>query len=175
MQIYTGADGKVDTKRVYEQLALTGKGRVELTNPVSTDGLRNLDGFCGFDVKDGEQVVDTDVDGETTCAPSATTTATCRSRRGRLQPRRQADEGRGRRRRTGKLEVSYTVKNISAVPKEVTFDDGKGGTITKTVDVPIPMVGSLTTVAAAVLHQRHLASRPTWPATARAAPSCPSR
>ena len=29
----------------------------------------------------------------------------------------------------------------------MSFDDGKGGTVTKTVDVPIPMVGSLTTTA----------------------------
>lgn len=48
---------------------------------------------------------------------------------------------------SGRLEVHYTVKNVTAVPQQVTFGDGKGGQVTKTVDVPIPMVGSLTTVA----------------------------
>ena len=32
----------------------------------------------------------------------------------------------------------------------MTFDDGKGGTVTKTVEVPIPMVGSLPLVAPAI-------------------------
>ena len=58
------ADGDIDTKRVYEQLALTGKGSVDLTNPIATSGLRNLDGFADFEVEDGEQLVNTDVDGE---------------------------------------------------------------------------------------------------------------
>ena len=42
------ADGDIDTKRVYEQLALTGKGNVDLANPIATAGLRNLDGFDGL-------------------------------------------------------------------------------------------------------------------------------
>jgi putative membrane protein len=48
---------------------------------------------------------------------------------------------------SGELEVAYTVKNITGQPQEVSFPDGSGGTTTETVDVPIPMVGSLTTVA----------------------------
>ena len=39
------------------------------------------------------------------------------------------------------------MKNVTGTDQEVTFPDGKGGTVTKTVEVPIPMVGSLTTVA----------------------------
>jgi putative membrane protein len=63
VQIYMDADGNVDTKRIYEQLSMTGKGSVNFGNPIEPDGLRNLDGFEGFDVKDGEQQVDMDVDG----------------------------------------------------------------------------------------------------------------
>ncbi|HEY0473029.1 MAG TPA: hypothetical protein VGD34_15255, partial [Kribbella sp.] len=44
--------GKVDSARVYEQLSFTGKGRAKVANPVSTNGLRNLDGFGGLSVKD---------------------------------------------------------------------------------------------------------------------------
>ena len=47
----------------------------------------------------------------------------------------------------GKLEVVYTVENVTGTPQDVSFPDGKGGTVTKTVDVPIPMVGSLSLVA----------------------------
>ena len=53
IQVYTDASGAVDTQRVYEQLAMTGNGTVDLQNPIETDGLRNLDGFGGFDVVDG--------------------------------------------------------------------------------------------------------------------------
>ena len=49
--------------------------------------------------------------------------------------------------KSGKLDVEYTVENVTGKSQEVTFDDGKGGTVTKTVDVPIPMVGSLSLVA----------------------------
>ena len=40
----------------------------------------------------------------------------------------------------------YTARNITAQPQEVTFPNGQGGTVSETIDIPIPMVGSLTTV-----------------------------
>ena len=43
VQVYTSPTGEVETKRIYEQLAVTGNGTVELQNPISTDGLRNLE------------------------------------------------------------------------------------------------------------------------------------
>jgi putative membrane protein len=64
VQVYTSPTGQVQTRRVYEQLALTGHGRVDLSNPVSTDHLRNLDGFSGFTVEDGRQVTVANVSGE---------------------------------------------------------------------------------------------------------------
>ena len=48
VQVYASANGTPDTKRVYEQLALSGKGNVDLSNPIATSGLRNLDGFGGL-------------------------------------------------------------------------------------------------------------------------------
>ena len=53
VQAYLDASGKVDVARVYEQVAMKGRGTVDLKNPVETQGLRNLDGFGGFDVQDG--------------------------------------------------------------------------------------------------------------------------
>ena len=64
VQAYLDATGKLDVARIYEQLALQGNGTVEVVNPVSTSNLRNLDGFSGFEVKDGAVVGTYTVDGE---------------------------------------------------------------------------------------------------------------
>ena len=148
VQVYVDADGKVGMQHVYEQLTLAGHGKADVVNPITTTGLRNLNGFSGVTVKDGKQVVDTTVDGEKQLR-------TVSNFHGKLpvklsisykldgKPVKAADiVGK-----SGHLEVSYTVENVSAVPTQLTFDDGKGGTVTKTVDVPIPMVGSLSTTA----------------------------
>lgn len=63
VQVLMDSAANVETKRVYEQLVLTGKGKADFENPISNNRLRNLDGFGGFDVKDGKQQVDTTVDG----------------------------------------------------------------------------------------------------------------
>lgn len=144
VQVYTSSTGEIQTRRVYEQLALTGHGTVDLSNPVSTDHLRNLDGFGGFTVKDGRQITRTTVDGDK-----------------RLRSVSNFDgklpldvsvayklDGRNVKPgdvvgKNGHLEVTYTVKNVTARPQQLTFDDGKGGSVTKTVPVPIPIVGSL--------------------------------
>lgn len=148
VQVYTDATGAIETQRIYEQLAVTGVGSVDLRNPIATEGLRNLDGFGGFDVEDGEQVSTMTVDGQQRLR-------TVSDYEGDLpldvqvryfldgEPVEPSDVVG----EDGALEVKYTVKNVTGVEQEVTFDDGNGGTVTKTVEVPIPMVGSLTTVA----------------------------
>jgi len=148
VQVYMTPDGDIDTKRVYEQLALTGKGKVDLTNPIATDGLRNLDGFEDFEVEDGEQLVQTDVDGEKKLRSVS-------DYNGGLPLDIDVDyELDGRTVKpgdlvgeSGKLEVTFNVENVTGKMQEVEVPDGKGGTISKTVEVPIPMVGSLTSVA----------------------------
>ena len=148
VQVYTDATGAIDTKRIYEQLAMTGNGSVDLRNPIETDGLRNLEGFGGFDVEEGQQVTSMDVDGKESLR-------TVSNYGGDLpldvsvryfldgEPVEPGDVVG----ESGELEVRFTVKNVTGAQQEVTFDDGNGGTVTKTVEVPIPMVGSLTTVA----------------------------
>jgi putative membrane protein len=148
VQSYTSPTGEVESSRVYEQLALTGNGSVDLRNPVSTDGLRNLDGFGGWEVADGEQVATVDVDGEERLRSvsdfdgdlpiGVQVVYTLDGER--VEPGDVVGE-------SGKLEVQYTVENRTAEPQEVSFPDGNGGTVTRTVDVPIPIVGSLTTTA----------------------------
>lgn len=147
VQVYTSPSGEVETRRVYEQLMLEGRGTVEVSNPVSTDGLRNLDGFGDYEIVDGEQVTTAYVDGtmktrsvsdfEGDLPLSLAISYTLDG--DEIDPEDLVG-------RSGHLEVSYTVTNVSGEPTEVSYSDGRGGTITETVDVPIPMVGSLTTV-----------------------------
>ena len=146
VQAYLDATGKVDVARVYEQVAMKGRGTVELANPVETQNLRNLDGFSGFDVKDGAMVGRFDVDGEQRLRSVSDFTkklpleveATYTLDGKPIAP----DDVLGR---SGHLEVRYTVKNVTGLPKVVTFDDGTGHNTSVTQSVVIPMVGSLAT------------------------------
>lgn len=146
VQVYVNPDGKLGMQHVYEQLVLTGHGKADVTNPVSTSGLRNLDGFGGVKVEDGKQVVDTTVDGQKALR-------TVSNFHGKLPLTLKISyklDGKPVKAsqivgKSGHLEVTYTVENVTGVPTALTFDDGKGGKVTKTVSVPIPMVGSLST------------------------------
>jgi putative membrane protein len=146
VQVYTDASGNVKTKRVYEQLAFTGTGTVDVSNPIETDGLRNLDSFGGVEVEGDEQIVSMEVDGEERLRSVSNfegdlpleVQVTYLLDGEQIDPSDVVGE-------SGTLEVLYTVRNITATPQEVTFDDGRGGTVTKTVDVPLPIVGSVTT------------------------------
>ncbi|GAA2478004.1 hypothetical protein [Terrabacter carboxydivorans] len=146
VQAYLDASGTVDVARVYEQVAMKGRGTVDLKNPVETQGLRNLDGFGGFDVKDGVMVGRYDVDGE-----QQLRTVSDYTKKLPLEVHatytldgKPAEPG-DLLGRSGHLEVSYTVKNVTATSQVVTFDDGTGHSTSATEDVVIPMVGSLTT------------------------------
>jgi putative membrane protein len=147
VQAYLDASGRLEVARVYDQIAMQGNGTVDLSNPVEPQGLRNLDGFAGFDVVDGNLVGSFTVDGDkrlrtvsdfTKKLPlevqvSYTLDGT------KVEP---GDVVGG----SGVLKVQYTVRNVTGLPKEVSFDDGTGTTVTATEDVVIPMVGSLSTV-----------------------------
>jgi len=146
VQVYVDPDGKLGMKHVYEQLTLAGHGKVDLANPIATDGLRNLNGFSGVTVKDGKQIVDTSVDGEQQLRTVSNYTGDLPIKLSiayKLDGKPvKASDIVGK---SGHLEVTYTVENVTGTPTQLTFDDGKGGTTTKTVDVPIPLVGSMST------------------------------
>ncbi|MGJ9412069.1 hypothetical protein ACHAAC_05090 [Aeromicrobium sp. CF4.19] len=147
VSVLMGADGEVDAQRVYDQLVLSGKGTVDVSNPVSTDGLRNLDGFSGWEVTDGAQRIKTDVDGEQKYRSVANydkdlpvsidVRYTLDGKK--VEPGDVVGE-------SGELEVSYTVTNETAEQQEVEYADGEGNTKTSLQAVVIPMVGSMTTV-----------------------------
>src|SRR6478736_1383336 len=146
VQAYLDATGKVDVARVYEQVAMKGRGTVDLQNPIETQGLRNLDGFSGFDVKDGVMVGSYDVDGEQQLRTVSdfTKKLPLEVQAAYLLDGQPVEPG-DLLGRSGHLEVRYTVKNVTGTPQVVTFDDGTGRSTSATQSVVIPMVGSLTT------------------------------
>lgn len=146
VQVYLDSSGKVDARRVYEQLVLRGDGKVTVTNPVSTQGLRNLDGFGSSTVKDGAQVATYDVDGvlRTRTVSDYTGELPLAVSVRYLLDGKEVEPGDviGA---DGLLEVAYTIKNRTLEKQDVTIPDGKGGTTTRSVDVAVPFAGSLTT------------------------------
>ena len=146
IQAHLDASGKVKDKRVYEQLAFTGQGSVDVANPVSTDGLRNLDGFGGFDVKDGKLITKVDVSGEKRLrtVSNFTKELPLKVEITYTLDGKQVKPGDvvGK---SGILEVHYKVTNVTGKSGSVSYDDGTGAQITKDEQVVIPMVGSLST------------------------------
>jgi len=147
VQVLMGADGKIDAQRVYEQLVLKGSGKVDIANPVSAKGLRNLDGFGGFDERDGQMRIKTTVDGSKKYRSVSDYTKDLPLKISisyeldgkKISPQDVVGK-------SGTLTVRYTVTNVTGQPQDVTFKDGDGKDETSQENVVIPMVGSLTTV-----------------------------
>ncbi|MGA9716321.1 MAG: hypothetical protein WBQ48_10865, partial [Aeromicrobium sp.] len=146
VQVLMDASGKIDAQRIYEQLVLRGTGNVDISNPVSTEGLRNLDGFGGFTVREDTMRVKTDVDGVkrlrsvsdyTKDLPVDVSVSYTLDGK-KVQPGDVVGK-------SGDLEVLYEVVNTTGVQQDVTFPDGKGVEQSRANSVVIPMVGSLTT------------------------------
>ena len=146
VQVLMDAAAKVQSKRVYEQVVLTGNGKVDIANPVSTDGLRNLDGFGGYDVRDGKVRVKTDVSGTKKYRsvsnfdkklPLDIWVAYFLNSK-EVKPGDVVGKD-------GELRVIYRVTNNTGVMQDVPFKDGHGKEKTSQESVVIPMVGTLTT------------------------------
>ena len=147
VQVLMDASGKIDAQRIYDQLELRGKGSVDISNPVSTKGLRNLDGFGGFDVRDGAIRVKSDVDGtkKFRSVSDYTEKLPVEVKVSYLLDGKKVEPGDvvGR---SGDLEVTYEVRNVTGQTEDVSFPDGKGDVQSRPNSVVVPMVGSLTTV-----------------------------
>ena len=137
--------GNVDVARVYDQIAIQGSGEVAYANPVSTVGLRNLDEFGGFTVEGEEIVESTSVDGQLRRRALSdfdldlpVTVAVSYALDG--QPIDASDlVGK-----TGNVEVTYRIENMTGAEEEITYPDGSGGKVTETAMVYDPFAGSLT-------------------------------
>lgn len=139
--------GKVDVARIFSQIQASGKGHVELADPTSTQALRNLDGFGAPSVRDGKAVYSFTVDGSKSFRTVAdfdkklpVTVEVTYTLDGK--PIAPADLAG----RSGTLEVTYHVKNTTAAPTEISYQDGHGKNVTETVDLVTPYVGQATIV-----------------------------
>ncbi|KQR16737.1 hypothetical protein [Cellulomonas sp. Leaf334] len=147
VQARLSATGSFQGARVYEQLALTGHGTATIANPVSTEGLRNLDGFGGYKVVDGKLVSTLSVDGERRERSLSdydkdlplTVEVTYTFDGETVQP--GAVVGKA-----GTLGVHYKVTNVTGKTQDVTYDDGTGTMATASAETVIPMIGQLVTV-----------------------------
>lgn len=146
VQAFLDATGKVTTARIYDQVAMQGKGTVDLRNPVSMEGLRNLDSFGGFETKDGAIVGTYTVDGQkrlravsdyTKKLPLSVSVSY-------LLDGKEVKPGDvvGK---SGLLQVQYTVKNLTGEKQVVKVPGVEGTGAEVSESVVIPMVGSLTT------------------------------
>ncbi|MBM9462682.1 hypothetical protein JL108_04415 [Aeromicrobium sp. YIM 150415] len=141
------ATGTVSSQRIYDQLIVTGDGSVDIENPVSTDGLRNLNGFGGPSVRDGKQRISTSVKGEKAYRSVADydgdlpvdVRAEYRLDGEKVKPGDVVGKD-------GTLEVTYSVRNMTGEQQEVTYTDGEGNEQTRTMAVVVPLVGSMSTV-----------------------------
>ncbi|NNG19360.1 hypothetical protein HJ590_07155 [Naumannella sp. ID2617S] len=147
VQAYLSPEGQVQEARIYEQIAMEGHGRVDLANPVATDGLRNLDGFGGVPVRDGRLTETQEVDG----SKRLRTVSNWDKEKLPLKVRATffldgrpvtAQELVGR---SGELEARYHVENVTGRDQTFVVDDGAGGKVTRTEKVVIPFVGQLQT------------------------------
>jgi len=146
VQARLDATGKQQEARVYEQLTFTGKGKSHISNPVSTKGLRNLDGFGGFTVADGALTTDVTVDGEQRLRtvsdldhPLPIGLSVVYTLDGKVV---SPGSVLGK---SGTLEVRYTVTNKTTRQDTVSYDDGTGKQVTTTAETVVPMIGQLVT------------------------------
>lgn len=138
--------GSSTSQRVYTQLNATGVGHANVTDPVGSSPLRNLDGFSAPPAAAGKVSYSLDVTGHTTVRTlqdytgklpieiSVATTLDGAS----VDPTKVVDK-------SGLLKVTYTVTNVSGRQQTVLVPDGHGGQQAKSINVPIPFVGTMAT------------------------------
>ena len=149
VQAYLTPTGEVKVARVYDQLTATGQGTVDIANPVNTDGLRDLEALGDVEVEDGKAVTKLEVDGEDRLRTVSSfdekdlpvTIKPTYELDGKVYDDPEDLVGK-----SGELKVTYRVENTTSEPTTITVQDGRGEDVEQTVDVPMPLVGSLVTV-----------------------------
>lgn len=146
VRVDLSAEGEKKVARLYSQLVVDGNGTVRVADPTATEDLRDLDGFSVPSTQDGKAVWDIDVEGRAVRRTLSTYTKDLPVTIGVTYTLdgKQVDPGDvvGK---SGTLRATYRVENVTGTPTAVTYKNGKGETITETVDVPVPLVGSFRT------------------------------
>jgi putative membrane protein len=140
--------GEAGTSRVYTQVSVEGSGSVDVVLPdQATGNLRNLEGF-GNPTVNGDTVTYT-VDGNADGIGARTVADSTAEQPVDVAVVYELDgepvEPRDVVGKSGTLTITYTVRNMTSMPEEITYFNGQGQAQTETVDVSVPMVGSLST------------------------------
>jgi putative membrane protein len=136
--------GDPDGALVYDQIAIQGTGSVAYENPVSTAGLRNLDTFGGFTVEGDSIVEETEVDGQVRRRSVSdfeldlpvSVSVVYRLDGQEIPPADLVGK-------SGEVDVSYRIENMTGAEEEITVLDGQGNEVTKSVTVYDPFAGTL--------------------------------
>jgi putative membrane protein len=147
VQVVADSTGKVTASRLLNQLEVTGDGHFVIVEPTATDGLRNLNGFSLPKVSDGKAIWDLSVHGKAqrrTVAnlPEEKLPLTVHASYTLDGQPIAAKDIVGK---SGLLNATYVVSNVSATPETITYRDGKGHLRYAIANVVMPIVGQLMT------------------------------
>jgi putative membrane protein len=138
--------GDAGASRVFTQLGVVGDGDVEVVLPdQATRGLRNIGGI-GRPQTDGDAVVwsvDATQEGALKRTVANNTAALPVSIDISYSLDGETVDPSDIVGRSGELTVTYDVRNLTSEPTEVQISDGEGNRTTETIDVAVPMVGTL--------------------------------
>ena len=132
--------------RIYEQLALTGQAGRARRTPSRPTGCATSTASAASTSRTASRSSTIRRRQERMRSVSDFDGRPAARRVGDVLPRRRGGPARRRRRRVRRPRGHVHVENVTGETQQVELDDGKGGTVTETVDVVVPMVGSLTTV-----------------------------
>lgn len=138
-------DGSLKNLRLVDQIRVFGVGNIVISDPTATEDFRNVIGAGDPEV--GEGVVEWRIAnlsgrqdfisaGVPDVEPGLSMLITYYVNGERVE----ASDVVGA---SGSVDITFDVSNTTAVPMEVTYEDGSGKTLTATEPVPIPMVAEL--------------------------------
>ena len=148
VQVELSPTGKVDVARLFSQLTVSGDGHYVISDPTSAKAWRNLDGFAKPRFDGGNAVWTIDVHGKTarrsvsevSSSKLPVTINAAYTLNGKsMKPKDLVGK-------SGTLGVTWTIENVTATPTPISFTDGHGKPVSKTVDLVTPYVGQLSTV-----------------------------
>ena len=147
VQVEASSTGAIDHARLFNQLTVYGDGTYRVADPTATSHVRNLDGFASPKVDHGQAVWTVKADGradrrtvaDVPVAKLPVTLNASYTLDGKpVTPAQLVGK-------TGVVKATYKVANTTATPTVIRYKDGRGKTITETVDLVSPLVGQLTT------------------------------
>lgn len=146
VQALGDANGEISRAILVTQINLDGNGTANFTVPVAEGSSpKNMDSFGGPEVVDGSAQYNVTVDGPQTFRTSQdysaddipVTVGVSATLDG--QPISPTDLAG----KSGLAKLTYSFENTTSEPTQVTYKDAKGQTITKELEIPVPMGASL--------------------------------